>query len=72
VDDLKISHSDPAIVTDVIKMFQSEFGKEAPLTMMHGKVHEYLGMKKILVLPVRYNSPWKSILRGSLMNPQMI
>jgi len=45
VDDLKISHSDPAVVTDVIKMFQSEFGKEAPLTIMCGKVHEYLGMK---------------------------
>ena len=44
VDDLKISHVDPAVVTDIIKMLESEFAKEAPLTISRGKVHEYLGM----------------------------
>jgi hypothetical protein len=44
VDDLKISHVDPEVVTSVIELVEGEFGKEAPLTIMRGKVHEYLGM----------------------------
>jgi Reverse transcriptase (RNA-dependent DNA polymerase) len=44
VDDLKISHADPGVVTDVIKQIEKEFGKEAPLTIMRGKTHDYLGM----------------------------
>ena len=45
VDDIKISHVNPTVVTDVIKLIEGEFGKEAPLTVMRGKVHDYLGMK---------------------------
>ena len=44
VDDLKISHVDPEVVTEVIDMIEAEFGKEAPLTKSRGKVHEYLKM----------------------------
>jgi hypothetical protein len=44
VDDLKISHVDPNAVTEVIQLLEEEFGKEAPLTKMRGKVHDYLGM----------------------------
>jgi hypothetical protein len=44
VDDLKISHIDPKVNTDVIKLIDDEFGKEAPLTITRGKVHDYLGM----------------------------
>ena len=44
VDDLKISHIDANVVTEVIKLLESEFGKEAPLTQTRGKIHEYLGM----------------------------
>jgi hypothetical protein len=44
VDDLKISHVDPTVVTNVIAMLSAEFGKEAPLTISRGAVHEYLGM----------------------------
>ena len=44
VDDLKISHKDPNVVTDIITMLESEFGNEAPLTITRGKVHEYLGL----------------------------
>ncbi len=44
VDDLKISHVDPAVVTKVIGLIEGEFGKEAPLTKTRGKVHDYLGM----------------------------
>ena len=44
VDDLKISHVDPDVVTEIINMVEAEFGKEAPLTKTRGKVHEYFGM----------------------------
>jgi hypothetical protein len=44
VDDLKISHADPDVVTHVLDMLSEEFGKEAPLTIRRGKIHEYLGM----------------------------
>ena len=44
VDDLKISHVNPAVVTSMIELLKSEFGKESPLTKTRGKVHEYLDM----------------------------
>ena len=45
VDDLKISHVDMSAIEHVITNLESEFGREAPLTITRGKVHEYLGMK---------------------------
>ncbi|KAG7353002.1 reverse transcriptase RNA-dependent DNA polymerase [Nitzschia inconspicua] len=45
VDDLKLSHEDPAVVEDIFTKLQAEFGKEAPLTVTRGKVHNYLGMR---------------------------
>ena len=44
VDDLKISHVDPQVVTDVISQLDGKFGKEAPLTITRGKIHDYIGM----------------------------
>ena len=44
VDDLKISHVDPDVVTYMIKTIDKEFGQEAPITVRRGKVHDYLGM----------------------------
>jgi len=72
VDDLKILHSDPAVVTDVIKMFQSEFGKEALLTITCGKVHEYLGMKINFSAPGKVQFTMEEYVKWSLMKPQMI
>jgi Reverse transcriptase (RNA-dependent DNA polymerase) len=51
VDDLKISHVDENVVTEIIDLLESEFGKEAPLTKSRGKVHEYLGMVIDFSLP---------------------
>ena len=45
MDDLKISHKDANVVTRVIKDFEKVFGKEAPLSVTRGKIHDYLGMK---------------------------
>ncbi|KAL7559815.1 hypothetical protein ACA910_003979 [Epithemia clementina (nom. ined.)] len=44
IDDLKISHVDASVVTEIIGMLEQEFGKEAPLTIRRGSVHDYLGM----------------------------
>ena len=44
VDDLKISHVDISAIGHIITKLESEFGKEAPLSITHGKMHEYLGM----------------------------
>ena len=46
MDDLKLSHIDPEVVSHVISQLQNEFGNEAPLSVHRGKVFEdYLGMK---------------------------
>ena len=44
VDDLKISHLKASVVTSVINQISSVFGKEAPLSITRGRIHEYLGM----------------------------
>jgi hypothetical protein len=44
VDDLKISHVDSAVVDDILLMLDKRYGKDAPLTITRGDVHEYLGM----------------------------
>jgi hypothetical protein len=38
VDDLKISHVDPEVVKDIIKLLNEGNGKEAPLVVTRGKV----------------------------------
>jgi hypothetical protein len=45
VDDIKVSHEDPEVVTQVLKLFEDVYGsKDGPLTITRGKVHNYLGM----------------------------
>jgi hypothetical protein len=56
VDNLKISHVDPSVVKSVIELLQSEFGKEAPLTITRGKVHKYLGMTIDYSIPGKVNA----------------
>jgi hypothetical protein len=44
VDDLKVSHVMKPVVDKFIKQMESEFGKETPMNVSRGKVHDYLGM----------------------------
>jgi len=44
VDDLKISHKDSTVVETIFQKLQDEFGKNAPLSVTRGKIHNYLGM----------------------------
>jgi hypothetical protein len=45
VDDLKISHIEADVITDIIQQLSDEFGHVAPLSTHHGKKHDYLGMQ---------------------------
>ena len=44
VDDLKISHKDPKVVTRIINKLNKKYAKVNPLSVTRGKVHDYLGM----------------------------
>ena len=45
VDHIKISHKNQQVVNKILEAMNAEYGKETPLTITHGAVHEYLGMK---------------------------
>jgi Reverse transcriptase (RNA-dependent DNA polymerase) len=45
LDGLKISHRDPQIVTQIIKMLNKKYGQLKPLTVTRGPKHDYLGME---------------------------
>jgi hypothetical protein len=44
VNDLKISHVDPEVVEEILKLLNERYGKETPLVVTRGKLHDYLGM----------------------------
>ena len=44
VDDLKVSHVDAAEVEKFVQRMETTFGKDTPLTVSRGQVHDYLGM----------------------------
>jgi hypothetical protein len=61
VDDLKISHVDSEVVEDVLAALNKRYGKEAPLVVTRGTLHDYLGMTldysidgKIMILMIDY------------------
>ena len=45
VDDNKISHINPSVVSDVIRQIEAKFGK---MTVTRGLQHEFLGMNIVL------------------------
>ncbi|KAL7564112.1 hypothetical protein ACA910_012384 [Epithemia clementina (nom. ined.)] len=55
VDDLKISHVDKGVLNSIIQQLEEKYGKESPLTVHRGKVHEYLGMT------IDYSKPGKVV-----------
>jgi len=44
VDDIKISHANEQVESDVVSELEKEYGKEAPLSLSCGRKHNYLGM----------------------------
>jgi hypothetical protein len=53
INDIKISHEDPKVVTAVLALLKERCGKKAPLTITCGKKHDYLEMM------VNYSKPGK-------------
>ncbi|KAG7361760.1 reverse transcriptase RNA-dependent DNA polymerase [Nitzschia inconspicua] len=47
VDDLKVSHMQPSVVTEFMQWVKTMYGKIREVKITRGKVHEYLGMKLI-------------------------
>jgi hypothetical protein len=45
VNDLKISNCKGKVVSEIINKLSEVLGKESPLTMHQGAVHDYFGMK---------------------------
>ena len=39
-----MSHETQQVLEDLFVLLNNEFGKEAPLTVTRGKIHDYLGM----------------------------
>ena len=44
VDDFKISHEYPAVVTNIIWQLNDKYGKRTPMVSTRGKIHECLMM----------------------------
>ena len=45
VDDVKVSHVDPKVVTQFLDWLDHMYGKLGAVTRTRGKIHEYLGMR---------------------------
>ena len=56
VDDLKISHVDKEVVSNIINELNSRFGDIMPLSISRGKIHDYLGMT------FDYTTPWRMMI----------
>ena len=66
VDDMKISHAHSQVVTDIINQLEQEFGKEAPLTIRRGNIHDYLGMMLDFSLPGKVQIRMEEYIRNML------
>lgn len=51
VDDLKISHVDQSVIEAILARLNERFGKEQPLTVSRGRIHDYLGMRFDYTVP---------------------
>ena len=66
VDDLKISHVDPDVMSDIIGKLELEFGKEAPITKFCGKKLEYLGMLLDFEVPGQVTVDMRSYIKAMI------
>jgi Reverse transcriptase (RNA-dependent DNA polymerase) len=44
VDDLKLSHVEQQVLEDIADKLNAKYGKQTPLVIHRGKIHDYLGM----------------------------
>ena len=68
VDDTKISHVDPNVVTKVIKDIEGHFGT---MKVTRGKVHEFLGMHIDYTMPGSATITMKSYLKEAIRDSKL-
>ena len=66
VDDLKVSHVEPSVVSQFIANMEGEFGKETPLNKSRGKVHDYLRMTLDFSMPGEVTITMIDYIKGIL------
>ena len=64
IDDIKISHIDQVLVNSIVVLLENEFGKETPLTVTTGPIHEYLGMTIHFTMPGKVHFTMKDYVQG--------
>ena len=53
VNNMKMSHETQQVLEDLLMLLNNELGKEAPLTVTQGKIHDYLGIVIYYTVPVK-------------------
>ena len=66
VDDIKMSHENQQVLEDLLTLLNDEFGKEAPLTVTQGKIHDYLGMVIDYTVPGKVKFTMKDFIQEVL------
>ena len=66
VVDIKMSHAQQEVFEGLLTSVNKEFGKEAPLTVTRGKVHDYLGMTFDYTIPGKVKITIPDFVQGVL------
>ena len=61
-----MSHENQQVLDDLLTLLNDEFGKEAPLTVTRGKIHDYLGMVIDYTVPGKVKFMMKDFIQGVL------
>ena len=66
VNDMKMSHETQHVLEELLALLSDEFGKEAPLTITQGKIHDYLGMVINYTVPGKVKFMMRDFIQGVL------
>ena len=66
VDNIKMSHETQQVLEDLLALLNNKFGKEAPLTITRGKIHDYLGMVIDYTAPGKVKFMMRDFIHGVL------
>ena len=66
VDNIKMSHETQQVLEDLLALFNNKFGKEAPLTITQGKIHDYLGVVIDYTAPGKVKFMMQDFIHGVL------
>ena len=63
---MKMSHETQQVLEDLLVLLNDELGKEAPLTITQGKIHDYLGMVIDYTAPGKVKFMMQDFIQGVL------